>query len=258
MSVSGSFVESPKGTPDGQSGQEYHAGLDELARQASASVAEVKKTEGQIKDNQSRVEGAKADSKREEAGRENKASSESEVSLAAVESAALPAAMQIAKTGMEVLGENRSNPVDTLSNNEAKNLGLSGKGTSFEDGFKTIRSAPLGNLNSIPQRAKVASKSLGEQGDTNIGTVATEQNAANLTTSATLATSLVCANEKVLGQVMAAKATNAHNINHAPGMGSSAPALENNKMGRGPAYISPEQAERMARSMETDNSESWA
>ncbi|MBT8449934.1 MAG: hypothetical protein KJO69_09600, partial [Gammaproteobacteria bacterium] len=60
--------------------------------------------------------------------------------------------------------------------------------------------------------------------------------------------------------VQAVRAQNAHNIGLTPGGGGGkAPTLENDKLCRGPAYISPEQASRMAEKLDTsDGSTDWS
>ncbi len=263
-------VESPDGSPNGKSAQEYHAGLDELARQATASVAETKQVEGQIRVEQSRAEGQKIEEKRDEAGAQaevkNTGSTEGTLAAEIAGNTLLGTGAQIVSAGLSRMSEKESSP-SQFSAKEAKGLGVSSGGRTMDQDFTKMRNASTTRVTgiesltrgkSLMERMGITEKSLGDQGGTNVGTVANAQNAANLTTSATMATSLVCANEKVLGQVMAAKAQNAHLPQGPGGMGSNAPKLENNKLACGPGFISPEEAERAARSMETDKSESWA
>ena len=67
----------------------------------------------------------------------------------------------------------------------------------------------------------------------------------------------------VKDQVKAMQNKHAANLNPAPGGSGSVPKsqaakLENDAMGKGPAYISPEQAAKMAESMEAkDTSDNW-
>jgi len=252
----GSYVESPQNEANGKSGNEFHAGLDEIERRASAAVVEGQSIAGAIEADTRREAGAIEEERRASGDPKTPASGESQVGM-------------VIKTGLDTLSESRSS-AGNFTSAEAKGLGAGANARSIDADFTTMRkssgSIATGSGIESPTRgrclltkANCVAKNLGEQRGTNVGTKANEENSAQLQTAKTQVQSLGIANQQVLAQVQGVRAQNAHTMGMTPGGSANAPSLENNKLGRGPAYISPEQAARRAEALDTsDGSESWA
>ncbi|MEM6810863.1 MAG: hypothetical protein AAF549_00165 [Pseudomonadota bacterium] len=226
--------------------------LLELERQANASAVSAEVIASGAEAEQASNAGAVAEEGRAEAGREAEARTKStptaESTLATeVATNALAPGAQVALAGADMLSEKRSNPLNSLDTKglQKKLGGMGGnKFTSFEDGFKTIRSNPNGSSTrsidtgtrgrGLFEKSSHVSGSLkGQSQSATSSWKRMEESSAGLAQTREYAISCGVANQKVLAQIQAVRATPQPGANMG---GGAAPArtLENNKIAQGP------------------------
>ena len=260
MSVDTSYVETPK--DDASFGE-----LEAIRSAAAASVGTATEVAGEAVVQEAKAAGAAEEGRRAEAGEAEaarsegavQASAESRVAQEAVTNALAPG-LQVALAGVEALNEERSNPkasVDTASIEKLTGGMVGRQATSFEDGFKKIKSNPNGNLQDSARRietgdtgrglfekAETSASSLRSQGSCVASWKQMQESSQVMQQTRDMALGNRMANEAVYARAVSLQAQQAPQ--HQQQM-----ALNHGGLGQGPKFKEPKE--------ETgDGSESWA
>lgn len=224
MNTSVSHVESPKA--DATCGQ-----LDGLEFKALAAAQTATVQISQVEDAQSKAAGAEVEAGRKAAGAEAASSAEGNLLMNCATQLAGGGA-EILSAASEVLSDRASDPARQIDTAKiAKQTGgviASGKTTSFEKMFKDIKKGP-----SVIEKSKIASSSVEAANKSSVPSGVSKEDAGAMQQVKQVALTCGIANEKVLGQIQAVRATP-----QAPGMGSQ-PKGMNHSLCNGPKFKEP-------------------